>query len=246
MKPNPIIMASKCQNNISNEFSNEFHRMINIMKENINPQISKQIYQFNLQPDYNYISYFKYDIEFVARFILNRIEKAFEQINYDHFFNSISDCNICDNKNQTSRNCLKDLTFKENFIKTSIQMFNEYPLEVERKKFEIIDKFKKKNDVNLFTDLYSKFLDLFHDTKYFELEMQNLIKKRINYCCSMNNKKDDHKITKQITSGDDDKTDIKINFKNESNKTRINMVKNKQQFTNLNKNKIEISSKSLG
>lgn len=155
------------------------------MKENINPQVSKQIYQFIQQPDYNYISYFKYDVEFMARFVLSKIEKAFEEVNYDQFFNQVTDCSVCDHHNRTtSRTCLKDKKFKEAFINSSIQLFNEYPLAIERKKYQIIDEFKKKKNVSTFTNLYGRFLEMFNETRYIELEMQNMIKDRFSDCCS--------------------------------------------------------------
>lgn len=175
--------------------------MIDTMKININTQISKQIHELNQQPDYNYINYFKDNLEFTARFVLNRIEKAFEEINYDQFFSTVNDCNVCDDRNLTSRNCLNDSKFKINFIKSGIQMFNVYPLNVEKRKFEIVYEFKKENDVKIFIDLYNSFLNMFNRTNLIELRMKNMIKNRFEECCNLNLKD--------------------LDDKNKSNKTKI-------------------------
>lgn len=156
------------------------------MKKSIDPQIFKEVQILTQQPKYNYVNFFKYDVEFVARFVLDRIEKAFDEINYDHFFTSkINNCAICDHQNQTtSRTCLKDKNFKEKFIKTSIKLFSDYPIEIEKRKFEVIDQFKKKNDINLFLNLFQSFSKMFDETKRVELEMQNMIKDRFIDCCT--------------------------------------------------------------
>ena len=161
--------------------------MVDEMKRTIDPQVSKQILQLTKQPEYNYIGYFKYDIEILARFVLNRIERAYGQVNYDHFFNSeIRECQICETHNLTSRDCFSDINFKKDFVKSGIQMFEAYPLEIERKKLDAIDDFKKKKNVNIFTDLYNNFLGMFGETRSIEVEMQNKLKNRLNYCCSNN------------------------------------------------------------
>lgn len=181
---NPYLQAVSCQKNVSNEFHSEFTQMVGIMKKSIDPQISKQIVSLAQQPSYSYVSYFKYDIEFAARFVLNRIEKAHDEINYDHFFNKISDCSICERANQTtSRRCLRDGNFKKSFVSKSLKLFNVYPLEIERKRFDAIDRYKKKNDPRIFTDLYSSFMNMFENTKLIELQMQNLITDRMKDCC---------------------------------------------------------------
>ena len=174
----------KCQKNVSIEFHSEFTEMVSLMKKSIDPQISKQIVSLTQQPAYSYASYFKYDIEFVARFVINRIERAHDEINYDLFFSKISDCPICERLNQTtSRKCLRDDSFRKNFVSKSLKLFNVYPLEIEKKKFDAIDQFKKKNDPRIFTNLYSSFLNMFENTKLIELEMQNLITDRMRDCC---------------------------------------------------------------
>lgn len=175
----------QCQKNVSTEFHSEFTEMVGIMRKSIEPQISKQTVLLAQQPAYSYVTYFKYDIEFTARFVLNRIERAHDEINFDHFFNKISDCPICERLNQTtSRKCLQDGNFKKSLLMKSLKMFNAYPLEIEKRKLDAIDQFKKKNDPRIFTGLYNSFLDMFGETKLIEFEMQNLITKRMRDCCA--------------------------------------------------------------
>lgn len=184
-----------CQNTINREFHSEYLEMIRIMKENIDPQINRQIQLLTQQPDYNYVNYFKYDIDFAAQFVISRIERAYEQINYDHFFNQVTECQICERQNRTtSKSCLKDSDFKKRFVKSSMETFFEYPLEISQRKSEAIDEFKKKkNNLSVLTGLYNEFLSMFNHTRYIELDMQNMIKDRFANCCApkvVTNKKD--------------------------------------------------------
>lgn len=181
---NPYLVAMQCQKNVSTEFHSEFTEMIGTMKKSIEPQITKQTVLLAQQPSYSYANYFKYDIEFAARFVLNRIERAHDEISFG-LFSKISDCSICERMNQTtSRKCLQDNDFKKNLVSKSLKRFSAYPLEIEKRRFDAIDQFKKKNDPRIFTGLYNEFMDMFEETRLIEYEMQNMITKRMNDCCA--------------------------------------------------------------
>lgn len=183
-QPNPYLVAVACHNEINQEFHNEFNEMIRIIKKNVEPEINKQIIKFVQQPAYNYANYFKHDIDFTAQFVISRIERAFEQTNFDHFFNVIKNCTICEKRNITSVDCLGDGEFKHRFVNESLSLFDEYPIGISRQKDEKIDKFKKEHDLEILKNSYSHLLTIFNESRYIELKMQNMIKDRLIDCCS--------------------------------------------------------------